>query len=54
MEGKEIIYYVGKVVILYNRMSRKQRHYLGHKQEIISIAKSKDVLMATAEYGSHP
>ncbi len=33
----EIVYLVGKVCVLYNRHSKRQRHYRQHKQPLISL-----------------
>jgi len=34
LEKGELIYYVGAVAIIYNRMDEKQRHYRGHNEDI--------------------
>jgi hypothetical protein len=54
-EGGEelLIYFVGKVVVIYNVRSRKQRHYLGHQREIICLT-LKGTLCATSEYAQSP
>lgn len=53
-EGEErLIYFVGKVVVLYSIRSRKQRHYLGHQHEIVSLA-LQGPLCASSEYAPSP
>ena len=34
LEKGELVYYVGAVAIVYNRMDEKQRHYRGHSEDI--------------------
>ena len=34
LEKGELVYYVGSVAIVYNRMDEKQRHYRGHTEDI--------------------
>ena len=34
LEKGELVYYVGAVAIVYNRMDEKQRHYRGHTEDI--------------------
>jgi hypothetical protein len=51
--GNEIIYFVGKVVILYNIASHKQRFYKGHAFEVISLA-THGSLGASGEYAKLP
>ena len=34
LEKGELVYYVGAVAVVYNRMDEKQRHYRGHTEDI--------------------
>ena len=34
LEKGELVYYVGAVAVIYNRMDEKQRHYRGHSEDI--------------------
>ncbi len=51
--GDEIVYFVGKVAIVYNTKSEKQRFYTGHSNEIISLA-VQGSLCASGEYCKEP
>jgi hypothetical protein len=48
IEG-EIVYYVGKIVILYDTKAHRQRFYKGHFNQIISLAVQSS-LCASGEY----
>ncbi|KAK6175613.1 hypothetical protein SNE40_014034 [Patella caerulea] len=48
----EIVYYVGAVVVIYNRKEDTQRHYLGHNEEVTCIALHPDkCIIATGQLG---
>ncbi|XP_050411565.1 echinoderm microtubule-associated protein-like CG42247 isoform X2 [Patella vulgata] len=48
----EIVYYVGAVVVIYNRKDDTQRHYLGHNEEVTCIALHPDkCIIATGQLG---
>jgi len=48
-----LLYFVGKVAIIYNIKSQRQKHYTGHTQQLICIAVD-GTLCATGEYGPNP
>jgi WD40 repeat protein len=54
--NEELIFYVASVIILLNCNIKKQRHYLNHTQEVISIAVSTidGSLIASGELGDRP
>ncbi len=39
-----LIYFCGKIAIIYNLKSHEQRHYNDHKKEIISITSYKSMI----------
>lgn len=51
--ANEIIYFIGKVVVLYNMASHKQRFYKAHTFEVISLA-TQGSLCATGDYAKVP
>lgn len=52
IDQNEIIYFVGKVVVLYNLRSEKQRQYLHHDKPLICLAVNKSnqsLMVATSQ-----
>jgi WD40 repeat protein len=48
-----LLYFVGKVAVIYNIKSQRQKHYTGHTLPIISIA-VEGTLCATGDFGLSP
>ena len=61
LEKGELVYYVGAVAVVYNRMDEKQRHYRGHTEDIScmdlhplgELMVSGQVAGRSAEDGAH-
>uniref|UniRef100_A0A672QM52 EMAP like 5 n=1 Tax=Sinocyclocheilus grahami TaxID=75366 RepID=A0A672QM52_SINGR len=53
--AKEIVYFVAGVGVVYNTREHKQKFYLGHNDDIISLALHPErVLVATGQVGKEP
>ncbi|XP_068177719.1 echinoderm microtubule-associated protein-like 6 isoform X2 [Antennarius striatus] len=53
--GKELVYFVAGVGVVYNTRDHTQKFYLGHNDDIISLALHPDkVLVATGQVGAEP
>ncbi|XP_075907401.1 echinoderm microtubule-associated protein-like 6 isoform X4 [Nelusetta ayraudi] len=53
--GKEIVYFVAGVGVVYNTREHTQKFYLGHNDDIISLALHPDkVQVATGQVGKDP
>ncbi|MGH0182479.1 UNVERIFIED_CONTAM: hypothetical protein FKN15_009768 [Acipenser sinensis] len=53
--AKEIVYFVAGVGVVYNTREHKQKFYLGHNDDIISLAlHPEQVLVATGQVGKEP
>ncbi|KAM9364927.1 echinoderm microtubule-associated protein-like 6 [Pholidichthys leucotaenia] len=53
--GKEVVYFVAGVGVVYNTREHSQRFYLGHNDDIISLALHPDrSLVATGQVGKDP
>ncbi|XP_041941967.1 echinoderm microtubule-associated protein-like 5 [Alosa sapidissima] len=53
--AKEIVYFVAGVGVVYNAREHKQKFYLGHNDDIISLALHPErVLVATGQVGKDP
>uniref|UniRef100_A0AAY4A246 Echinoderm microtubule-associated protein-like 5 n=1 Tax=Denticeps clupeoides TaxID=299321 RepID=A0AAY4A246_9TELE len=53
--AKEIVYFVAGVGVVYNAREHKQKFYLGHNDDIISLALHPErVLVATGQVGKEP
>ncbi|CAG9335031.1 unnamed protein product [Blepharisma stoltei] len=49
-----IIYFIASVVVVYYAKLLKQRHYLEHDHEVISLAVGSDDIACSGELGEHP
>lgn len=53
--GKDIIiYFISSVVVVYYAKLLKQRHYLEHDKEVISLAVGSDDIACSGELGEYP
>ncbi|MEQ2307499.1 Echinoderm microtubule-associated protein-like 5 [Ameca splendens] len=53
--AKEIVYFVAGVGVVYNTREHRQKFYLGHNDDIISLALHPErVLVATGQVGKEP
>uniref|UniRef100_A0A3B3TPX9 EMAP like 6 n=1 Tax=Poecilia latipinna TaxID=48699 RepID=A0A3B3TPX9_9TELE len=53
--GKELVYFVAGVGVVYNTREHSQRFYLGHNDDIISLALHPErLLVATGQVGRDP
>ncbi|TRY96368.1 hypothetical protein DNTS_033743 [Danionella cerebrum] len=53
--GKEIVYFVAGVGVVYNSREHTQKFYLGHNDDIISLALHPDkIQVATGQVGKEP
>ncbi|XP_037543112.1 echinoderm microtubule-associated protein-like 6 isoform X2 [Nematolebias whitei] len=53
--GKEVVYFVAGVGVVYNTREHSQRFYLGHNDDIISLALHPErSLVATGQVGMNP
>uniref|UniRef100_A0A3P8UFH2 EMAP like 6 n=1 Tax=Cynoglossus semilaevis TaxID=244447 RepID=A0A3P8UFH2_CYNSE len=53
--GKEVVYFVAGVGVVYNTRDHTQKFYLGHNDDIISLALHPDkVQVATGQVGKEP
>ncbi|XP_047459469.1 echinoderm microtubule-associated protein-like 6 [Mugil cephalus] len=53
--GKEVVYFVAGVGVVYNTREHSQRFYLGHNDDIISLALHPErSLVATGQVGKDP
>ncbi|KAG8126402.1 hypothetical protein E2320_021500, partial [Naja naja] len=53
--AKEIVYFVAGVGVVYSPREHRQKFYLGHQDDIISLALHPDrVLVATGQVGKEP
>nr|XP_020441832.1 echinoderm microtubule-associated protein-like 6 isoform X2 [Monopterus albus] len=53
--GKEVVYFVAGVAVVYNTREHSQRFYLGHNDDIISLALHPErSLVATGQVGKDP
>ncbi|KAM3606890.1 uncharacterized protein V6R79_025142 [Siganus canaliculatus] len=53
--GKEVVYFVAGVGVVYNTREHSQRFYLGHNDDIISLALHPErLLVATGQVGKDP
>ncbi|XP_029927079.1 echinoderm microtubule-associated protein-like 6 isoform X2 [Myripristis murdjan] len=53
--GKELVYFVAGVGVVYNTRDHTQRFYLGHNDDIISLALHPErLLVATGQVGKEP
>uniref|UniRef100_A0AAR2KFA6 HELP domain-containing protein n=1 Tax=Pygocentrus nattereri TaxID=42514 RepID=A0AAR2KFA6_PYGNA len=53
--GKEIVYFVAGVGVVYNTREHSQKFYLGHNDDIISLALHPDkIQVATGQVGKDP
>lgn len=53
--GKEVVYFVAGVGVVYNTREHSQKFFLGHNDDIISLALHPDkTLIATGQVGKEP
>uniref|UniRef100_UPI00358E5FDC echinoderm microtubule-associated protein-like 5 isoform X4 n=1 Tax=Myxine glutinosa TaxID=7769 RepID=UPI00358E5FDC len=53
--GREIVYFVAGVGVVYNAREHRQKFFLGHTDDIISLALHPDrILVATGQVGREP
>ncbi|XP_054543716.1 echinoderm microtubule-associated protein-like 6 [Talpa occidentalis] len=53
--GKEVVYFVAGVGVVYNTREHSQKFFLGHNDDIISLALHPDkILVATGQVGKEP
>ncbi|XP_028827800.1 echinoderm microtubule-associated protein-like 6 isoform X1 [Denticeps clupeoides] len=53
--GKEVVYFVAGVGVVYNTREHAQRFYLGHSDDVISLALHPDkIQVATGQVGKDP